>query len=75
MLGKLLKYELKATSRVFIPLYIAILDCLYSKWIIVKLRNIKYSRFSNYCTYVFIYFIICYYYSCYYTKDLIKELA
>ena len=25
MLGKLLKYELKATSRVFIPLYIAIL--------------------------------------------------
>ena len=26
MLGKLLKYELKATSRVFIPLYIAILS-------------------------------------------------
>ena len=25
MLGKLLKYELKATSRVFVPLYIAIL--------------------------------------------------
>ena len=40
MLGKLLKYELKATSRVFIPLYIAILVAVsYTHLISFLIKN------------------------------------
>ena len=42
MLGKLLKYELKATSRVFVPLYIAILvvSIVNDKNATIKLKNV-----------------------------------
>ena len=42
MLGKLLKYELKATSRVFIPLYIAILvvSIVNDNNATIKLKNV-----------------------------------
>ena len=68
MLGKLLKYELKATSRVFIPLYIAILIVSIVNGLSLNLEILNIQGLATINTYVFICFTICYYYSCYYTK-------